>query len=87
MFPGRAHAGNVIGRVNRLTLEYRDHGASVAAGSDGEREETVYRLCGNSIPINMLADVVAHAVALIKPQVKESIAAALAEHEKARARS
>ena len=56
-------------------------------GSDGEREETVYRLCGNSIPINMLADVVAHAVALIKPQVKESVAAALAEHEKARARS
>ena len=70
-----------------MTAAQAQRVAAAALGSDGEREETVYRLCGNSIPINMLADVVAHAVALIKPQVKDSIAAALAEHEKARARS
>ena len=55
-------------------------------GGDGEREGTVYRLCGNSIPINMLRDVVAHAVTLIKPQVRRDIAAAMSKRDSIRAR-
>lgn len=42
-----------------------------------ERDETVYRLCGNSIPIRMLANVVDHIVThIIKPQVLTEVKAA-----------
>ena len=43
----------------------------------GDRDETVYRLCGNSIPIRMLANVVDHVVTnIIKPQVLADVKAA-----------
>ena len=43
--------------------------------------EEAYRLCGNSIPIGMLTDVISHIISIIKPQVLSALAAARDRHE------
>jgi len=39
--------------------------------------EDAYRLCGNSIPVGMLTDVVSHIVSILKPQVLDRAAEAM----------
>ena len=39
--------------------------------------EDAYRLCGNSIPVGMLTDVVSHILPLLKPQVLDRAAQAM----------
>ena len=52
---------------------------------DEDRYETVYRLCGNSIPVCMLSDVVENIVKnVIKPQVLERYETATEAHRQAR---
>ena len=52
---------------------------------DDDRNETVYRLCGNSIPVLTLRDVIEHIVTnIIKPQVLTRCAAAAEAHHAAR---
>ena len=52
---------------------------------DDDRDETVYRLCGNSIPVLTLRDVIEHIVTnIIKPQVLTECTAAAEAHRAAR---
>ena len=52
---------------------------------DDDGDETVYRLCGNSIPVLTLRDVIEHiATNIIKPQVLTECAAAAEAHRAAR---
>ena len=52
---------------------------------DDDRDGTVYRLCGNSIPVLALRDVIEHiATNIIKPQVLTKCAAAAEAHHAAR---
>ena len=41
-------------------------------------DTAAYRLCGNGIPVGMLADVISQILAIIKPQVRSRISAAIA---------
>ena len=40
--------------------------------------DTMYRLCGNGIPVGMLSDVVTQILSIVKPQVRSRISAAVA---------
>ena len=52
---------------------------------DDDRDGTVCRLCGNSIPVLALRDVIEHIVTnIIKPQVLTTCAAAAEAHRAAR---
>ena len=52
---------------------------------DDDRDGTAYRLCGNSIPVLTLRDVIEHIVTnIIKPQVLAKCAAAAEAHQAAR---
>ena len=41
--------------------------------------DVAYRLCGNGIPVGMLSDVITHVLSLIAPQVRRSVAQAVAK--------